>query len=252
MKNTRIYGEKHNICYENTHNFYNERAKKINEMVCPYTAVLLADQKPEVAEQWDIYEKKEMLPRIDINAQSKVLDIGCGMGRLAEAIIPVSEYYCGIDFSEEMIKLAEKRCHYENNNYDFIVSSFQEVSKKLSNYYENGGRFNRVIISGVCMYINDSDMSACVKSLLPLLDKDCILYFKETVALQERLTLDDHPSEALKTTYDVIYRTAKEYLDYYLIFVEHGFEVKAEGYLPHISKGKEYSETERWHIILQR
>ena len=31
MEKTRIYGRKHNICAENTRNFYDERAKKIEE-----------------------------------------------------------------------------------------------------------------------------------------------------------------------------------------------------------------------------
>ena len=219
-------------------------------MSCPYTAVLLADQNPEIAEQWDVFEKQIMLPKINIDGNSKVLDIGCGMGRLAEVIIPISGYYCGIDYSEEMIKLAKKRCCFKRDKYDFINASFQEAvgnPKRL-----HGVRFNRVIVSGVCMYINDFDMDNCVRNLLRNLDEKCILYLKETVALQERLTLDRHPSAALKTSYDVIYRTAQEYLDYYQVFLENGFEIKAHGYLPNVNKGKEYSETERWHAILQR
>ena len=37
------------------------------------------------------------------------------------------------------------------------------------------------------------------------------VYFTETIAVSERLTLDQFYSEALKADYDVIYRTEEEY-----------------------------------------
>ena len=46
MKETRIYEKKLDINTRNTQAFYNQRAKQLESMECPYTAVLLGDQNP--------------------------------------------------------------------------------------------------------------------------------------------------------------------------------------------------------------
>lgn len=50
----------------------------------------------------------------------KVLDVGCGFGRLANAFDPKD--YTGLDFSDEMIKLAKKK----NPNHFFNVWSIHD------------------------------------------------------------------------------------------------------------------------------
>ena len=102
------------------------------------------------------------------------------------------------------------------------------------------------------MYINDSEIEQCYKGLLRLLDEHCVVFLNETVAVEKRLTLNEHPSEALKTTYDVIYRTVKEYNEYYNIFIDKGFSIKKQEFLPHLNNETGYSETERWYTILKR
>ena len=72
----------------------------------PYTAVLLGDQDPNMAQQWNVFEKKVVLPQLEIDHNSKILDIGCGIGRWGETVIPLSDYYVGVDFSKEMVKVA--------------------------------------------------------------------------------------------------------------------------------------------------
>ena len=251
MKETRVYEKKLDIDTNNTRKFYDERAKAIKHMECPYTSVLLGDQNPKHAEEWNIYEKEFILPQLEISESSKVLDIGCGMGRWAETIIPVASFYLGADFSSEMIQVAQKRCNHLEKNYEFINLSFQELVQASEELFQKK-KFNKVIISGVCMYINDSEMEQCYTGLLRLLDEHCVLFLNETVAVEKRLTLNEHPSEALKTTYDVIYRPIKEYNEYYNIFIDNGFRIEKQEFLPHLNNEKGYSETERWYTILKR
>lgn len=250
MKETRIYNTKLDINTQHTMEFYDERARRLEKMDCPYTAVLLGDQNPNMAEQWNKFEKQFILPSLALSSNSKVLDIGCGMGRWAETVIPMAGYYYGADFSAEMIKVAEKRCQFPGRSYKFQTASFQELVKNPKQYFNCN--FDKVIVTGVCMYINDYDMDDCFRGLLEILDEHCTLYLKETVGVENRLTLEEHPSAALKAKYDVIYRTAKEYLEYYQIFMDNGFKIKTQDYLPHLNKGKEYCETERWYTILER
>ncbi len=102
------------------------------------------------------------------------------------------------------------------------------------------------------MYINDKDLLKGMEQLLEKMDAHVRVYFTETIALTERLTLNEFYSEALKTDYDVIYRTETEYNQIYKSWLDAGFQIIEQGLLPHLNKEKEYSETDRWYTILER
>ncbi len=248
MAEHRIYNDKFDINTQNTIDFYNARAKRINEMECPYTAVLLGDQSPKHAEEWYLHDKLNLLPLLQVDSESEVLDIGCGIGRWAEYSIPVCKYYYGVDFSCEMIKLAKERCVFPDRDYDFATASFQETV----NSTEHTHKFNRVVISGVCMYINDSDLSMCMEKLNDILDDHCIILIKEPIALIQRLTLNEFESESLKSTYDAIYRTREEYSALFQPLMDKGFTIKHESRLDTAEHEKKFSETGRWFIVFER
>ena len=62
MAEHRIYNDKFDINTQNTMDFYNARAKRANEMECPYTAVLLGDSSPKHAEEMYQHDKENLLP----------------------------------------------------------------------------------------------------------------------------------------------------------------------------------------------
>jgi len=250
MKEKRIYGKKVDINTENTRNFYNNRARKMESMDNPYVAVLLGDQNPQYALEWDQYEKKQILPKMQVDEGCNVLDVGCGMGRWSEVLIPLSGYYCGTDMSAEMVKRAEERNQFPDKEYDFLNYSFEEICALPEEKFHC--KFNRLWICGVMMYVNDEGLQKGLGQLLTKMDEHAKVYFTETVAVSERLTLDEFYSEALKADYDVIYRTAEEYNSFYKSWLDAGFQIVEQGMLPHLNKEKEYSETDRWYTILAR
>ena len=250
MNQTRIYGQKVPINTENTRNFYDTRAKSIKDMNNPYVSVLLGDQNPEYALMWDAFEKENILPKMNIDETCRVLDIGCGMGRWAETLIPRSGYYCGTDMSLEMIKYARERSRYSEKTYDFLNYGFEEFCGLTKEQFSHS--FNRLWICGVMMYINDEVLMKGMDQLLDKMEEHAKVYFTETIALSQRLTLNRFYSEALKADYDVIYRTEKEYNHIYESWLEAGFRIVEQGLLPHLNKEKEYSETDRWYTILER
>nr|WP_305137400.1 methyltransferase domain-containing protein [uncultured Schaedlerella sp.] len=250
MNGKRIYGTKVDIDIEHTQHFYNNRAKAIKNMANPYVSVLLGDQNPEYALAWDAYEKENILPKMQIDEHSKVLDIGCGMGRWAEVLIPGSGYYCGTDLSSEMVKCAEERNRFPDKSYDFLNYGFEEFCALPDSKLPC--RFNRLWICGIMMYVNDDALITGMERLLSKMDTQTKVYFTETIALEERLTLNQFYSEALKADYDVIYRTESEYNQVYESWLNAGFQIREQGMLPHLNKEKEYSETDRWYTILER
>ena len=102
------------------------------------------------------------------------------------------------------------------------------------------------------MYINDDALLTGMEQLLDKMDTQAMVYFTETIALEERLTLNQFYSEALKAEYDVIYRTEMEYNQIYERWLAAGFRILEQGMLPHLNKEEEYRETDRWYTILKR
>lgn len=92
----------------------------------------------EIAAEFDATRKKEIWPEIrnlvaEIKDNDKVLDVGCGNGRLLEALKGKKVSYLGVDNSVELIKIA--RQNYPN--YKFIVGdilSLREITKDSFDY----------------------------------------------------------------------------------------------------------------------
>lgn len=247
MDEHRIYEDKADIDGQNTRDFYNRRAKQMEDMECPYTAVLLGDQNPDHAAKWNIFEHENILPQLQITKESNVLDIGCGMGRWAEQVIPLCNYYCGVDFSSEMIKVAKQRSQGREGSFEFLNYSFQELIEQKKEEFQ--GKFDRLIIAGVCMYINDKELPECLETLLTFFKKDSIFYLTETVGVEKRLTLKEFYSDTLKCDYDAIYRTPKEYKNYFKVIENAGYQALQQGFLPKLNNEEGFSETDRWYSI---
>lgn len=245
-KKTRIYGENVNINKNKVKSFWNKRAEKYSEKN-PYKAVKCNDSNSNYANLLDEYEKEKILPKLGINENSKVLDIGCGIGRLAEIIAPKCNYYLGTDFADDLLKIAKDRMG-SNKNCDFDECDFINLyNNKIA---KKNGPFNTVLLAGVAMYINDEELKMGFKNLLKILDKKATIYVCQPIATQSRLTLEEFYSKELKTEYNVIYRTIDECIDTFKELIDNGFEVvENERFLTEI---KQYSDTERHYFILRR
>ena len=240
----RVYGEKVSIDTKNTISFYNQRAKTIKNREQEYTTVLLGDQDPEYAVKWDEYEKGFVLPKLMLNRNKVVLDLGCGMGRLADAVSDKGKEYYGVDFSSEMIAVAKQ--NVRNNNCHFYTMS---VVDALSDPKITARKYDLVLMAGVSMYINEDELKESYRLLRNLVNKDSLFYFEESVGKIERLTLNHIWSEDLQDYYGAIYRTREEYkslIDEYI----NGVEYIEEGYMNFLDK-EEQTETSHWYALLQ-
>ena len=245
----RIYGKKFEINTEKTRMLYNKRAENLDNMQSVYTSVLLGDQNPEYADEWDAAEKKLILPFLNVSEESAVLDIGCGIGRWAECLMPVCKSYIGVDFSSEMTAAANKRCAGSVSDCKrFICSSAQDYLSAPA----DGEKPNIIIVSYVCMYINDSEIENAFRNILKKADRQCVLYFIDTVALNERLTLNEIYSEALRSDYSALYRTVDEYSQLFEIFTDAGFGKTDEGFMPKLNNEAQYSETDSHYTTLKK
>lgn len=243
----RIYSEKVDVNHSDIQEFYNKRARMfMNGEKNGYTTVLLGDSNPDYAKKWDGFEKEYIMKYLNIQKDKKVLDIGCGIGRWAESIIPLCGEYIGIDFSSEMINAAKERFKNAENAH-FVNASFQQAFE-ISEIKNN--KFDIIIIAGVSMYINDNDLKNCFHDLSGLMNPGAVLYIEESVGVERRLTLNHIWSESLEDNYDAIYRTREEYLEMLTDFLDSS-EVIQEAFFEELDK-KDLSETSHWYGLFKK
>ena len=240
----RVYGEKINIDTKNTISFYNQRAKTIKTREREYTTVLLGDQDPDFSVKWDAYEKQFILPKLKLTKEKVILDIGCGIGRWAEAVVGQCKEYYGVDFSSEMIAVAKENIKKENCH--FYTMSLVDA---LSDSKTTARKYDIVLMVGVSMYINEDELKESYRLLRNLVNKDSLFYFEESVGKKERLTLNHIWSEDLKDYYGAIYRTREEYKSLIRECMKE-VEFIEEGYMNFLDK-KEQSETSHWYAVLR-
>ena len=149
-----------------------------------------------------------------------------------------------------MIAAAEKRTAAYSDQAKYVCASFSELMSKPDSFF--GGKFDCVIMLGVCMYINDTELVKCLTRLVDLLNDKCVLYVGDAVGLGTRLTLDQIHSDQLDSDYSAIYRTAEEYVKLYSIFTKQGFHFAEQAYFPPEINDTRYNDSDRWYAILKR
>lgn len=143
------------ISANNVREFYNKRAANYNDGDNIYNVTALQDKNPTLSEERNKAEIIKLLPKLKLDKDSCVLDLACGFGRWLDSMPEFISKYRGVDFSEELIKLAETR--NTRSNAKFFTGSVLDVDKIIPGEM---GSFNRILMMAVLMYMNDSDILA--------------------------------------------------------------------------------------------
>ncbi|MCM1233437.1 MAG: class I SAM-dependent methyltransferase [Ruminococcus flavefaciens] len=243
----RIYDKEVNIDNQANEQFWEKRADVFNEQH-PYVPIKLNDKNPDFSDMADAYEKTNIIPLLGINSDSYVLDIGCGVGRLAEQVVDQCKYYLGTDIAKSLIEIANKRI-ISDTEHDFVPVAFQDIREDDS-AIKYIGKYNRVIIAGIFLYINDDDINKCINKLLLLCAEHAKIYISAPVALDKRLTLTEWESEDFDNKYNAIYRTMDEYLTLYQPLLDAGFHIEHQDFFS--KEIQRFSETSRHYFIFER
>lgn len=244
MNEQRIYGKKVAIDTSKVKDFYDQQAKGRDRL----SAVLLGNPSAELLEQRNAYCRDYIQPLLCDGPCGRVLDLGCGVGRWAEFLLPGCGCYCGVDFSPEMIRQAEETCRSLGGEYQLHCLSVVDAAAQSAEFF--GGRFDLVLLAGVLPYLNDAEAERLVCCLPNLLLPHCTIFLGGPVGVGRRLTLNDFPSQALHTAYNVIYRTDAEYRELFAPLLAAGFSIVREEPMPRF--GDQYTDTRRSIMILRR
>ena len=245
---TRRYSDKVNLTDGATLDFFENRGARVKANdINDINAVLYQDDNPELARARDRHEKDLILPMLELTAASRVLDMGCGIGRWADALSQEVAFYCGTDFSPSLIEIARSR-FAQSGNIQFQVMPCQDVSLDALGQSE---KFDIAISAGLLIYLNDVHLKSYFHGLIDCLKHTGLLYLREPVAIEQRLTLSGHFSSELNHEYHAIYRTEDELSQFFEILQNGGFSVDRTGWVYDEDSLNNRTETRQKYWILR-
>lgn len=228
--------------------FFEERSRRITELG-PLRAVIYQDKHPDLAERRDRAEKERIAPLLDLDGTQRLLDLGCGSGRWAEALAGLVSHYHGIDISQGLVDYARDR-FAGDPHMRFSVGSVDDFS--LASLGEDRP-FDRVLCSGVLIYLNDEEVRQALACIARACAPDAVLVFREPLAVETRLTILQHYSDELEQEYNAIYRTQPELEAAMASAMGAGFEVVDSGEVyPDASLNNRVETRQRWLKLARR
>ena len=188
--------------------FFQNRAERFDQDK-PLVSVIYQDSNPELAVMRDRAEKEKLSKLLPLDEVTSILDLGCGIGRLASLFAGSGKRYHGVDFMPEFIKIAQKSYAHE------LGFSFQTDSVKDLNIHNlpAGRHYDLIIFAGILMYLDDEEVLHLLQRISELCAPGARLLVREPSANESRMTLDNIWSEELQHHYSSIYRTVPEQLD---------------------------------------
>jgi wyosine [tRNA(Phe)-imidazoG37] synthetase (radical SAM superfamily)/SAM-dependent methyltransferase len=245
----RIKNKIESLNYENTQEFFEHRAEKYNPDT-PYSVTMYQDNNPQLVIERNERETAVLKPLLDINKDSAVLDIACGIGRWSDTLSENINCYCGIDFSKGLIDIARKRNEDKPNRY-FFVGAANETKAVIEK--NNLGKFNTILLIGILMYINDDDIIDTLEQIAEVADDKAVICIREPIGINDRLTLKNFYSSELQDDYNAIYRTKEELMTVFSnTLLKAGFIIEKEAPLFDNNGLKNRKETEQYYFILRR
>lgn len=220
---SRIHQKNVSLDYSRTRNFFDARVERYSEDY-PYLAATYQDTRPELGMERDRHEKKLITPLLELDKKSRILDIGCGVGRWLDALAEIVGVYVGLDFSAPFLEIAKKRSvtFAHQCKISFAQCAVQELfSSKNDIIYK---KYSHFICCGVLIYINNDDLYDIISNIPSIMDDHSKIYLRESVGVNYKMTLKDFYSEELKAEYNAIYRTSAEYRELFQPLLKKGYQ----------------------------
>jgi SAM-dependent methyltransferase len=224
---SRVTGRAVPLDYDRTLSFFEQRAAK-GEGVAGAPSITITsyqDDDPDLAMRRDQAEWERIEALLALDRRPVALDVGCGVGRWARHLHGRVERYLGIDFAPGLVALAQATLDELGAGEDNRVQVLG-AAEVAPDALVDPGPFGLVIVGGVLTYLNDEDVGRALDGIAAVVAADAVVYLREPVGVEERLTLREHWSEELGAAYSAVYRVADDYRSALgPRLLDHGFEL---------------------------
>ena len=169
-----------------------------------------------------------------------ILDLGAGVGQWSFRFTDKgAKQVVAVEYSADLVRIGREEARQRNyQNVEFVISNAED--------FHTTQIFDVIFISGLCVYLNDEQISLLVNNLKYFSDKHSSIILREGTGVNQRFEITNKYSENLKTEYSAVYRTTEEYIT---IFKDAGFHlIRNENMFPEGHSLNKYPET-RLHIF---
>jgi SAM-dependent methyltransferase len=129
-----------------------------------------------------------------VGDSGRVLDVGCGAGAWAEIFATRYKTVIGVEQSTMMLKAARERVARLPNVKIFEGDGRNDLPE---------GFFDMIFLGGLCMYLNDKDVMALIRSLKRRLVEGGAIILREST-IRQGVSL-------LRGEYQAVYRSVNQY-----------------------------------------
>jgi len=214
--------------------FWDKRAKKYGEV--SFHAVTTFSEGKDV-EKRDELEKKEIKKHLDFSNDRNIIDLGCGIGRIAIDLSPYVDFVLAVDYSQPLVDIGRAEVKKRSiKNVEFLCYSSSDF------LYDKA--FDAVVICGLFNNINDETVEKTIDNINRHLKSNGKVILKESVGIEKRFEIIDKFSEEIGTIYNSIYRTPDELIE---MFMKGGFRVKVSKKMLQHRK-----ETGFWFFVFEK
>ncbi len=187
---------------------------------------------PASAGQFRFQAERQIVERLvqGIN-HNCMLDLGCGIGCWAEYFAHHFSKVIAVEASKPLYDVMAQQCASLTN----VTPTHGDV---LS--FEPEEPYSMVFLGGMLMYLNESDVIALLRKLIPFIEPGGVILCRETTVRQGTVIRDG--------TYQVAYRSVQTYTD---IFEQCGItSVNVEANLPYILMQMGCESIKKWKKII--
>lgn len=191
------------INYKDVKDFWDNRHKR-RPVAGDLFLANLSENIPLQAFYKDLLEKRLLFARLRLDKSMRVLDLGCGTGRMAVFFARYCGKVVGVDFSASLLKIAYKQVK-DNFLYNVIL-----LQQNVLDFYSDT-KFDLIFIGGVSSFLNDGDVKKLISKARKLLKEGGKLIIRESLCHRKRIDNIGKYSHALEADYNAIYRSIKDF-----------------------------------------
>lgn len=189
--------------YKKVRSFWENRYTRKNITGDLYVANL-SDNIPLQAKYKDLIEKELISHNVRLEKNMRVLDLGCGSGRMLVFFAQKCGFVVGVDFSKSLFEIADK------NIKNLELKNVSLIQQSIFDFYIKD-KFDIILIGGVLSYLNDREVEKVLLNIKDMLKKNGVLIVRDSLSCKKRQTLKEKYMDNFKDNYNVVYRTIKEF-----------------------------------------
>ena len=142
-----------------------------NKACTPESAMYAVDgsTNEDIVRRTGQYAARQVGTALDVQADDRVLELGCGLGRIGRQLAPRCAQWVGVDISGDMIRHARERMR------DIENADFQQLERSSLDMFPSDS-FDKAYSSAVLCHMDKEDLFLYLEELRRVLKPGGLLY----------------------------------------------------------------------------